>query len=125
MLINNYNWGTALTTTVAGYDYVDGVQGTVETPGLAAQGNPDPVNYFNHHRVVQIGDTIYDPSYGKTFASEMAWEAAALAGVANENERYLLSNGEWSDPVTVIRRRKAGERLTVFEYPSDPFEPYN
>jgi hypothetical protein len=34
---------------------------------VPGQNNPYPVPYLDNHKVVYIGDKVYDPSYGRTF----------------------------------------------------------
>ncbi|HVZ42023.1 MAG TPA: hypothetical protein VHI13_22280 [Candidatus Kapabacteria bacterium] len=38
-------------------------------PGIAAQGEPDPVSLFRNHALVCLDGVYYDPSYGRTYAS--------------------------------------------------------
>ena len=58
---------------------------------IPGQGNPTPKSYFNGHTLVQRGETIYDPSYGKKYPSRLAWEdasAEAYYEVYPLNPRY-------------------------------------
>jgi hypothetical protein len=58
---------------------------------LDAQGNTQPHWNFDGHAVVRLppgmASYILDPSYGAAFATELAWEAAAV-----EEYLYFYSN---------------------------------
>ncbi len=49
---------------VWGYDFL---KSEVEYKGGGAQNNTNPLASFRDHAVVQIGNDIYDPSYGKIY----------------------------------------------------------
>jgi hypothetical protein len=46
---------------------------------IPAQGNPQPRNHFNNHAVVQFGQIIYDPSYGRTYTNQLQWEDSSVS----------------------------------------------
>jgi hypothetical protein len=48
--------------------------------GVPGQNSPDPMSIFGNHKVVQIGDTLYDPSYGTIYSSLQDFENKAIAG---------------------------------------------
>ena len=57
--------------------------------GIAGQNTPDPASIFGRHVVVQIGNLLYDPSYGITYAYAEGnqlgdFEAKAVAGYQKE-----------------------------------------
>ncbi|MBS1914035.1 MAG: hypothetical protein JST22_18755 [Bacteroidetes bacterium] len=66
-------------------------------PGLAGQGEPDPMSLFHDHALVLIDGVYYDPSYGRTFASldEFVNSIAgwAVESVANESQVHFDLNG--------------------------------
>jgi hypothetical protein len=46
---------------------------------LPGQGGDPSRNIFTDHKVVMVGSTIYDPSYGDgPYASKLAWEDASV-----------------------------------------------
>ncbi len=49
-------------------------------PGLPGQGVARPPTLFNVHFVVKAGDRVLDPSFGRPFVNEDAWESALLDG---------------------------------------------
>ena len=59
----------ALSLTAVGFDVYSTLPG---------QGNASPVFQFPNHGIVKYGGIIYDPSYGVTHASEIAWEDASI-----------------------------------------------
>ena len=77
---------------------------TDDKSGLGGQNTTNPRSTFSNHFFVRIGDTIYDPSYGKAFSAAgtatmtpwdaacHAWENASLAGHAI-NKSYQLPDG--------------------------------
>jgi hypothetical protein len=51
----------------------------IDNQGIEGQGSPNPKGRFTDHAVVEYGGKYYDPSYGSdVFASQLAWEDAAL-----------------------------------------------
>ena len=69
----------------------------VVTQTLKGQGDIIPsANAFRTHAVIQIGHTIYDPSYGTTKENLISWENIALVSVHYEdnegNEVFYLND---------------------------------
>lgn len=60
--------------------------------GVAGQGNENPQAAFDNHAVVTFSSKIYDPSYGKIFASLMDWEDASLDGLLYNQSTQVLIN---------------------------------
>ena len=50
-----------------------------DLPGIAGQGVSNPYSDFGSHYVVEANGRIYDPSYGKVYASRREWEEKAIA----------------------------------------------
>jgi hypothetical protein len=63
---------------------------------LPAQGNPSPPEKFTDHNVVERNGIFYDPSYGKTYISKLAWEDASVSV-------YYDSNGNATNDVKGIQ----------------------
>jgi hypothetical protein len=73
---------------------------------VKGQGNPNPPGAFFNHRVVSFNGLIYDPSFGKTYASLDSWEDSAIDGFVHlcvdetfEGKKNVLSIPEvtWDD----------------------------
>jgi hypothetical protein len=71
-----------------------------DLPGVPGQGsgaygtpngNANPVADFNIHHVVGLNGRIYDPSYGKDFATIAAWEDASIAAFYKQ-----VSGAQWN-----------------------------
>ncbi len=67
-----------------------------DLPGEPGQGNGDPWSKFFEHVVVEYGSTIYDPSYGKTFATLKLWQNGSLAGIAYTDGTVKKNPGDGS-----------------------------
>jgi hypothetical protein len=104
LLVKDWNFAGAGTSGVAGYPYLnisymtppdlyfdwDLMEGATsynwvkpevtDAPGIEGQGNNNPASIFGNHQIVQIGTTLYDPSYGKTFSSLADIDNQAMAG---------------------------------------------
>ena len=82
---------------------------------LKGQNNSKPLGIFALHRLVKIGETYYDPSYGTTAASLKAWENSAVkfyglmakmpgGDFGTTNVVYLLKENPGADkPIDVIQ----------------------
>ena len=64
------------------YVYGTGSNECTDNPGVAGQGNDNPLAFFGDHGIVRYNGTYYDPSYGVEFTDEEAWEKASIAGLA-------------------------------------------
>ena len=116
----NYNNGNLNAQRVNGvwqYVWQDGVNANVQHDqnGIGGQNNGNPLSTFSDHFVVQIGNALYDPSYGVTYALGPAnnplvnFATAAVAGYAspwrfeNQNQDYVVFQGP-GDPADTSTR---------------------
>lgn len=82
----------------------------IDESGIPAQGNEDPSSVFVDHAVIQYGNTMFDPSYGKSYQNPNLydnWENAALdyVGVGKPSASGLES--AWAGfPNTIERETK-------------------
>jgi hypothetical protein len=108
----NYNNGSFNVQQVNGvwqYVWQDGANANVQQDltGIAGQNNLNPPSAFVDHWIVQIGNTLYDPSYGVTYELGPAnnplvnFATAAIAGYAR--------------PQTIM-----GLNFVAFQGPGDP-----
>jgi prepilin-type N-terminal cleavage/methylation domain-containing protein len=107
----NYNNGNLNVRQVNGvwqYVWQDGANANVQDQnGIAGQNNSNPASAFFDHFVVQIGNTLYDPSYGLPYVLGPAnnplvnFATAAVAGYAR--------------PQTI-----RGQNFVAFQGPGDP-----
>src|SRR5207244_1387631 len=102
------------------WDYAWAIQPAVVTrlTGLPGQNSPNPLSRFVNQYVVQIGNLLYDPSYGVTYAYTAAnplgaFEAAAIDGyemdgVWNFNTTWMFRRQQ-ADPATTAQRLRFGQ----------------
>ena len=79
------NWIFPASEDIPGYSYPYYMCNLVRGSGIPGQGLSTPgAAWFYGHALVQYGTTIYDPSYGITYAAgptfKQAFEATALDG---------------------------------------------
>lgn len=88
-----------------------------EELGMPGQNNTNPASLFGTHYIIRVGDTIYDPSYGASFAGPgsststplatpwmaacLMWEQGSLAGIS-EAQQY--SNAQGADCIKLAIR---------------------
>jgi hypothetical protein len=73
-------------SSAAGSHQWDGTPVVTHAGGVAGQNNPSPKAMFPNHRLISIGGVLYDPSYGKTYASVADFESKAVAGFVIERQ---------------------------------------
>jgi hypothetical protein len=70
-----------------------------DMPGVAGQGQPNPPSLFPNHYVVRIGNSIYDPSYGKRTEGQNLISSIAIYETDSLNGYFIGRNfpiGTWS-----------------------------
>ena len=73
-------WGTPQIVNGDSYNLLQGSE-VDYTTGVAGQNQSKPASLFNYHKVVKIGTTYYDPSYGVTYNDGVAqFESANVSG---------------------------------------------
>src|SRR4029079_17849619 len=69
LLVKNWLFSQPGSSGIPGYPYVLGTDVQPAANGIAGQSNNNPVRYFGNHAVVYVNGMVFDPSYGKTYAS--------------------------------------------------------
>lgn|GEM_PF-3143480 len=83
-VINTYNMTSANRIGEGRYGWL-GTPEVEERPGVAGQGNPNPYSEFDQHFILRVGNTYYDPSYGRKYESLRQWEEESVAGFYRED----------------------------------------
>jgi hypothetical protein len=69
-------------------------QGFQVYPTTKGQGNQLPlVNLFANHGVIGYGGVIYDPSYGKTYVTQISWQDSSITNFIYNNKLIPETNG--------------------------------
>jgi hypothetical protein len=98
------------------YIWQDGANANVQDQnGIAGQNNSNPASAFFDHFVVQIGNMLYDPSYGLPYALGPAnnplvnFATAAVAGYARPwqimGQNFVSFQGPGNPATTSARLR--------------------
>ena len=78
----------------------------VERWGIAAQGTPNPDSAFTDHELNRIQGKIFDPSYGRQYASFDEWEGDALEAVGVQNLNPAFNFSFWAGVQPLPNRRE-------------------
>ena len=73
--------------------------------GVPAQGNANPYSDFERHFIVKIGETYFDPSYGKGYLNGLqSWEDQAIDGFRGRDVAFMGTNGKETHWVRVVKK---------------------
>lgn len=94
-----YDWLDFIDSDYYHFIYMD----VADMTGLSGQSTSDPASLFVNHKIIKIGTTLYDPSYGERYDTGGATGNAMLASIDSAIDCFALA---WLD---------AGPRIDVNE----------